>query len=63
MTDKKAKLDDYYEDAGDPLAQFRRLHSGGFIEKDGKDPFEKDVDVMQYDRQQKLETDTQDMGL
>lgn len=63
MTDKKGKLSDYYEEAGDPLAAFRVKYGGGFIEKNGKDPFAKDVDVMQSERTKKMEEDFRNAGL
>ena len=62
MTDKKKKLSDYYEEVGDPLAAFRAKHGGGFIEKNGKDPFAKDVDVMQSERTKKMEEDFRNAG-
>jgi hypothetical protein len=62
MSDNKTKLEDYYEDAGDPLATFRAINGGGFIEKNGKDPFAKDVDILQSERTQKMEDDFRNAG-
>lgn len=45
---------EFYEDAGDILAGFRKQHGGGFIEKNGKDPFAKDPDMIQSGRDDKL---------
>lgn len=45
---------DFYEDAGDLLSDFRKQHGGGFIEKDGKDVFAKDSDILQAARDDKL---------
>lgn len=58
----KKKLEEYYEDAGDPLALFRARNGGGFIEKKGKDPFAKDLDVMQAERTKKMEEDFRNAG-
>lgn len=62
MSDKKTKLEDFYEDVGDPLASFRAIHGGGFIEKNENDPFAKDVDVIQSERTQKMEDDFRNAG-
>lgn len=62
MDDKKRKVSDYYEEAGDPLAAFRAKYGGGFIEKNGKDPFAKDIDVIQSERTQKMEDDFRNAG-
>jgi len=62
MTQKKLKLSDYYEEVSDPLAEFRRINGGAFIERDGKDPFAKDVDVMQSERTKQMETDFKNAG-
>ncbi len=56
------KLEEYYEEEHDPLALFRAKYGGGFIEKNGKDPFSKDVDVMQAERQEKMENDFRNSG-
>lgn len=45
---------DFYEEAGDMLAGFRKQNGGGFIEKNGKDPFANDPDVRQSGRDDKL---------
>lgn len=45
---------EFYEDAGDLLADFRKLYRGGAIDKNGKDPFDKDIDVIQSVRETKL---------
>ena len=48
-------LDDYYEDVGDPLEAFRRKVGGGmYPNKKGKIPIDKDPDVIQSKRQEKL---------
>jgi hypothetical protein len=52
--DEEKYDNDFYEDAGDLLVDFRKHNSGGFIEKDGKDPFAKDSDVIQSEREDKL---------
>lgn len=45
---------DFYENVGDLLADFRKQGGGGIIEKDGKDPFAKDPDIIQSGRDDKL---------
>ena len=45
---------DFYEEAGDMLAGFRKQNGGGFIVKDDSDPFDKDPDMVQSGRDDKL---------
>ena len=44
----------FYEDAGDLLAGFRKKNPGARFGKKGKDPYSKDPDVLQSQRQDKL---------
>ena len=54
----------YYEEVGDPLAQFRKIYPGGIISKaDQKDGWHKDPDWEQYQRDVKLYNDAQSKGL
>lgn len=55
--EKPSLIEDFYENVGDPLAGFRRRNGGAIVNKKGKDPFAKDPDVVQAQRQQKLEKD------
>jgi hypothetical protein len=59
---EKSTLSDFYEEVPDPLADFRNKYGGGIYEKNGKDPFAKDVDVMQAERDRKLQEDQSNMG-
>ena len=45
---------DFYETAGDPLKKFRKKYKGAIIAKNGKDPFNKDPDVIQSIKEEKL---------
>ena len=61
---KKTKLEDFYEDADDALAGFRKTYKGGVQPlKNGKDPFDSDPDVIQAKRQDKLADDQKNMFL
>lgn len=59
---EKSKLSDFYEDAGDLLADFRNRYGGAVPDKKGKDPFAGDPDVMQAEREAKLYEQQQNMG-
>jgi hypothetical protein len=45
---------EFYEEVGDPLAAFRRTYGGAMRDDKGKDPFAKDPDVLQSEREEKL---------
>lgn len=62
MSQKKLKLTDYYEEEGDPLAQFRARYGGGFVESEGNVPFAKDIDVIQAERTDKMDEDFRNAG-
>ena len=51
---KEVYDNNFYEEEGDPLAHFRKTQGGGFIVKNGKDPFDKDMDVIQDGHETKL---------
>ena len=53
----------FYEDAGDLLAGFRKKHGGARFVKKGGDPFAKDPDVVQSERQSKLVNDISNMDI
>lgn len=48
---------EFYEDAGDPLAAFRKVYRGAVVGKNGEDPFKNDPDVAQSVREDKLRED------
>jgi hypothetical protein len=52
--EKEEYDNDFYEEAGDLLAGFRKKNGGGFVVKDDKDPFANDPDVLQSGRDDKL---------
>lgn len=58
---------EFYEDAGDPLAKFRKKRKGAAFlnDKNGvaKDPFANDPDVLQTERSEKLREDCIRMNL
>lgn len=55
MEPKKSNLNSaFYEEAGDLLAGFRKKNGGARIIDKGGDPFAKDPDVLQAQRQEKL---------
>jgi hypothetical protein len=55
MESKKPKFNsDFYEEANDVLAGFRKQYGGARFLKKGGDPFAKDPDVVQSQRQEKL---------
>ena len=60
---KKKFNSEFYEDVGDPLAEFRKKNGGARFVKGGKDPFARDPDVMQAKRQQKLIDDTNNLNV
>jgi len=62
MKDGKPNFNsEFYEDAGDPLAEFRQKHGGAKINRKGKDPFANDPDVLQSQREEKLKEQTRNM--
>jgi len=55
MQSQKPKFSSsFYEDADDPLVGFRKKYGGALFVKKGGDPFSKDPDVLQSQRQEKL---------
>ena len=55
MESKKPNFkSEFYEDAEDPLNGFRKQYGGARFKKKGGDPFAKDPDVVQSQRQEKL---------
>ncbi len=54
---KPSNKDEFYEDAGDLLADFRKQYPGAVQKKKNskKNPFDDDPDVIQAERQTKLE--------
>lgn len=53
----------FYEDAGDLLAGFRKKNGGARFGKKGADPFSKDPDVVQSQRQEKLAKEIRNMDM
>lgn len=51
---KEVYENDFYEEAGDLLSGFRKKYGGALIGKDGADPFAKDPDSIQGDREDTL---------
>ena len=59
--DKPNFKSEFYEDAGDPLAEFRKKCRGPAVGKKGKDPFANDPDVLQAQREEKLIEDSRNI--
>ena len=47
----------FYEEVEDVLAPFRKKYGGARFDKKGQDPFAKDPDIIQSQRQEKLGQD------
>jgi len=54
---------EFYEDAGDQLAGFRKQYRGARKNTKGKDPFANDPDVLQSQREEKLKDDSDNINL
>lgn len=64
METRKPKFSSaFYEEAGDVLAPFRKKYGGALFDKKGQDPFSKDPDVVQSQRQEKLVQDIRNVDI
>lgn len=59
---QKPKLDDFYEEAPDMLAPFRRRYGGAKFAKGEADPFDSDGDIKQFNADQKMNKEFVDAG-
>lgn len=64
MSSRKPNFNsEFYEDAGDPLAEFRKQNRGARVGKNGKDLFANDPDVLQSAREEKLKEKIRNMDI